>query len=207
RHNLLQLTYAKVRDADRAGVAQFTSSLHSRPGSRRTTLGPVDEVQIDVVDAEPPEAALHLRGRVPASRIELCREEHLRARHAAVPERLPDALLVAVQLGGVNVPVPHLKRPAYSFHALEAVPYLPNAQGEHREALAVGEHSRALISCIRNRRHGGSSHRSEGPISLPRSKSDVFRRRASLRQITFSSTSRLPSIRRSNESGARSRVR
>src|SRR5262249_35566526 len=150
RHELLQLANAEVGDADRARVAEFTSPLHPRPRSSCTTLGPMDEVQVDVVDTESPEAALSLRSRVLASRVELRCKEHLRPRHSAVPQPPPHALLVAVDLSGVNVPVPNLQRPAYGADARGPVGYLPDAESEPRDVLAVSKHPHAPICSIRN---------------------------------------------------------
>ena len=52
---------------------------------------------------------------------------------------LPDALLVAVGLGGVDVAVAELERPADGVLALGAVGDLPDAESERRHLVAVGE--------------------------------------------------------------------
>ncbi len=58
--------------------------------------------------SEPLQAVLNLGRRIFARRIELGGDEHLVAWHAAFAERLPDAFLVAIDLGGVNVAVAEL---------------------------------------------------------------------------------------------------
>src|SRR5262249_30292258 len=98
---LVELGDAEVRAADRARVAALARPLHPVPRPRRPALGPVDDVEVDVVDAEPLEAALRLGLRVLAGGVELRRDEDLLARDAAVAQRAPDAALVAVRLGGV----------------------------------------------------------------------------------------------------------
>src|SRR5204863_2589059 len=47
----LQFADVEVGDADRAGVAQLARPFHARPGPGGTALRPVDDVQVDVVDA------------------------------------------------------------------------------------------------------------------------------------------------------------
>ena len=85
------------------------------------------------------QALLGLGDRVLAARVELGGDEHLVARHAAVPQRLADARLVAVGLGGVDVPVPELERPAHGVHARRPVRHLPDAEPEHGQLVSVGE--------------------------------------------------------------------
>jgi hypothetical protein len=73
----LDVGRTEVRDADRARVAAFLGTLHPVPGPGRPALWPVDDVQVDVVQAEALEAALHLGGRVAPSRVELGRDEDI----------------------------------------------------------------------------------------------------------------------------------
>src|SRR4051812_5315038 len=130
---LLELVDAEVRDPDRSRAAELARSLHSRPGPRGTTLRPVDDVEVDLVDAEPPQAVLRRGRRVLVPRIELGGEEDLLARHAALAKPLADALLVAVRLRGVDVPVAELECPPHGVHALGPVGHLPDAEPEHRD--------------------------------------------------------------------------
>ena len=161
RDHLFELLDAEVRDSDRARESPLARRLHSRPGPRRPTLGPVNDVQIDLVELEPAEAALDLRHRVPAGRIELRGDEDLLAGDAAVSKRPPDAPLVAVGLRGVDVPVSGLERPANSALALGTIGNLPHAKPEDRDLRAVGEGAvpcghRPTISRARSPRPGGA---------------------------------------------------
>src|ERR1019366_809712 len=75
RDHLIELRHAEVRDADRAGEAALAGSLHPRPGPGRAPLRPVHDVQVDVLDPQPLQAALNLCLRVLAGWIELGRQE------------------------------------------------------------------------------------------------------------------------------------
>src|SRR6266851_547487 len=104
----MQLAQAEVGNANRAGVAELTRALHSRPGSRCSPLRPVNQIQIDIIRSEPLQAALSLGGWILARRIELGGDEHLVTPNATLAQRPPDAFLVAIDLGGVNVSVAEL---------------------------------------------------------------------------------------------------
>ena len=104
--------HVEVRDADRARIAALVRTLHPGPGPGRAALRPVDDVEVDLVDAEPLQAPLRLGLRVLLRRIELRRDEDLLARHAAVAQRAADALLVAVGLRGVDVAVARARAPS-----------------------------------------------------------------------------------------------
>ena len=86
------------------------------------------EVQIDVLDAKPFEAALDLSRGVPSRRLELGGDEHLLARYAAAAKGFSDARFVAVGLSSVDVSIAELKRPQHGVHAISAVRHLPDAQ-------------------------------------------------------------------------------
>ena len=103
---------AEVGDADRAGVPRFAGALHPVPGPRRPALRPVDDVEVDGVDAEPLEAALHLGDGILAARVELRRDEDVLARDAAVADRPPDAAFVLVGLRRVDVAVAQPRAPS-----------------------------------------------------------------------------------------------
>jgi hypothetical protein len=77
----------------------------------------VDQVQVDLVDAQAPEAARGLGDGIFAPQVELGGDEDVLARHAAVAQPLAHALLVAVGLGGVDMAVPGLERPPHGVHA------------------------------------------------------------------------------------------
>ena len=111
------------------------------------------DVEVDVVDAKPSEAAFGLHRRVRSSGIELGRDEHLIAGQAALAQRPADALLVAVGLSGIDMSVAELERPAHGVHALGPVGHLPHAQSEQRHLIAIREHTNAAACRHRVRRH------------------------------------------------------
>src|SRR4051794_20743248 len=144
RQERVQLVDAEVRDADRAGVPLVARRLHSRPRPRRTALRPVDDVEVDVLEAEAFETLLCLGRRILVLRIELRRHVDLVAREAARPQRSAHALLVAVGLGGVDVAIAGLERPAHGVLALSSVRHLPDAESQHGDARSVREGERLL---------------------------------------------------------------
>src|SRR3954454_15324980 len=75
--HLVELLDAEVRHADRAREPAFLRLLHPGPRPGRAALRPVDDVEVDVVEAEPLEASLRLRDRIVAARVELRRHEDL----------------------------------------------------------------------------------------------------------------------------------
>src|SRR4029077_13997114 len=125
---LPQLVDAEVGDPDRPRIPELTRVLHSGPGPGRAALGPVDDVEVDVVDPESLQAALGLGDRVLSSGKELGGDEDLLARDAALAQPLSDALLVAVRLCRVDVSVAELERPADGIDTLAAVLDLPDAE-------------------------------------------------------------------------------
>ena len=115
-------------------------------------LGEVDEVQVHLVNTEPPEALFGCgnRGITPPRLelgpwIELGGEKYLAARHAAVAERLSDALLVAVSLDRVDKAIACVECPAYGVHARCSVGHLPDAQTEHGHLVSIGEDAGAPV--------------------------------------------------------------
>ncbi|HEY1592888.1 MAG TPA: hypothetical protein VGF81_13920 [Solirubrobacteraceae bacterium] len=106
----------------------------------------MDDVEVDVVDAETAEAPLGLCGRVLAGGIELRGDEHLFTRDATLAQPLADTLLVPIRLGCVDVAVAELERRPYGVHALGAVRHLPDAEAEHRHLGSVAQQSRPAIS-------------------------------------------------------------
>jgi hypothetical protein len=99
----------------------------------------VDDVQVDALDPEPLEAAFKLSDGVFASWIELGGDEDLIARDIAFAQPLPHACLIAVRLGGVDVPVSELECPPDGVDALGAVRHLPDAKAEHWDRAAVAQ--------------------------------------------------------------------
>ena len=59
-HRSVDLVSVEVRDADRTCVAELACTFHSGPGPERAAGRPVDDVEVDVVEAEPAQAGLEL---------------------------------------------------------------------------------------------------------------------------------------------------
>jgi hypothetical protein len=53
-----------------------------------------------------------------------------------------DALLVAIELGGIDVAVPKVERPPHGVYALAPVPDLPHPQGKYGDLAAIGQRAR-----------------------------------------------------------------
>jgi hypothetical protein len=145
--HLLQIADVEVGDADRASKAECVGPLHSCPCTPWATLGPVDQVEVDVVDTEPPQALLSFGGGVGAARKELGGDEDLVTLETALPDPFPDALLVAIGLRGIDVAVPGLQRPADGADTLGAVGHLPDAEPQDRDLLPVGQVEHLRRSC------------------------------------------------------------
>src|SRR5436305_12627770 len=122
-------------------MPELTRSLHPGPRPGRAALGPVDDVQIDVVDPESLQAAFDLPNRVLPRRKELGGDEDLLARDTALAQPLSDAFLVAVGLCRIDVSVPDLERPADGVRAFAAARHLPDAKAEQRALVAGREHA------------------------------------------------------------------
>jgi hypothetical protein len=99
----------------------------------------MDDVQVDVFDAEARQASFDLDSWVAVRWVELGSEEHLLAGHAAFAQALSDALFVAVSLCCVEMPITELERSTNGGHALGTVGDLPNAEPEQRDRVAVSE--------------------------------------------------------------------
>ncbi len=100
----------------------------------------MDDVEVDVVDAETLQAAFDLCNRIRPRRKELGGDEHVLARHAALAQPLPHTLLVAVRLSSVDVPVTELERPPDGIDALAPVRNLPDTEAEQRDLVPVCKH-------------------------------------------------------------------
>jgi hypothetical protein len=136
---LSQLHDVEVGDSDRACVGALAGALHSGPRPGGTAPRPVDDVEVDVVETQASETRLGLGDRIPAPGMELRRDEYLVARDPALAQGAPDALLVAVGLGSVDVAIAELERPADGVHALGPVRDLPHAEAEQRDRVAIRE--------------------------------------------------------------------
>ncbi len=137
--------------------ASSRAPCHSRPCPRRTALGPVDDIEVDIIEAEPLEAPLSLDVGLFSTGVELCGDENFFTGHAAFRERPPDTFLVAVRLGRVDVVVPEIERRADGVDALGAIGHLPDAQPEQRYLVAVRKHSCVWTACVWTSCHDLSS--------------------------------------------------
>src|SRR5579864_2155480 len=88
RKHLLQLAGVEVGDTDRARIAKLARLLHPGPRPGRAARWPVDDVEVDVVDAETLQAPFDLCNRVRPRRKELRGDEHVLARNAALAQTL-----------------------------------------------------------------------------------------------------------------------
>ena len=144
---------SKFRDTDGAGVAELVGPLHARPRPGCAALGPMHEVEVDVVDTQAFQAPFGFCGGVAPGRVELGGDENVLASHAALTQRVADAFFVAVRLSGVNVTVSQLQRPADGVDALRSVGHLPHSQGQNRDFLTVRQQARASTCVVGIRCH------------------------------------------------------
>src|ERR1700729_1805390 len=96
REDPLQLVHVEVRHADRACIAKALRTLHAGPGPCGSTLGPMYEVKIHVVEPQPLQARFNLSNRILRARIELRRYEDVGAVDAPLSIAFSDTLLVPV---------------------------------------------------------------------------------------------------------------
>jgi len=107
----------KVGNADRAGSTVVRELLQRAPGRNEVApiqrrQGPVDQEQIKIVRPERLQSAVEGAARIIGpvkSVVELARDVNLAAIQPRSPDRLSDAFLVAVHLGGVDVPIADLQ--------------------------------------------------------------------------------------------------
>src|SRR3954454_9800378 len=142
----LEVGDLEVRDADRTGPAVRPELLQRLPGGDEVAVverrkRPVDEEEVDVVEAEvgerPVERAAGVVGLVEAV-VELARHEDGGPIETGVADRLADLLLVAVHLGRVDVPVPDLEGGGHGRGGLGGVD-LEDTEAELRDRVTVVE--------------------------------------------------------------------
>ena len=88
----------------------------------------MDQIEVNVVEAQPPQALVELPRGACMRGQQLGRHEHLLARQATPSESGAHALLVAIHRGGVDVAVPRLQRPLHGLLGLTSGGHLPHAQ-------------------------------------------------------------------------------
>src|SRR4051812_28955758 len=122
----------EVAHADRAGALVRVQLLERAPGFEpQPRHGPVNQIQINVLETEALQAALESaqRGVIPLVLIpELGGDEYFGARDAGVTNRLTHLVLVAVHARGVHVAIPLLQGLGDRAHRTAA--RLPNAQAD-----------------------------------------------------------------------------
>ena len=116
-----------IAAAHAACFSMALSNILAEAGSPPESVHTDATVTLRFVEGAPTitKIALVTTGRVPGI------DQETFAGHAAIPQRFADAGLVAVRLGGVDVPVPELKRPAHSVLARRPVGHLPDPEPEH----------------------------------------------------------------------------
>src|SRR5580693_4954831 len=207
-----QVLRLEVGDADGPGAALSVELLERLPGRDEVTAvarrqRPVDEEQVDVVEAERLERGVErLAGGVGLVGVvaQLAGDEDV----APVEARLGDGLahlgLVAVHLGGVDVPIAGFERGAHGGRRVLRLD-LEDAEAELRDGLAVvqrdvrnGTHGRSLLTgcvfgpgptCpIRAALHAGHGEVAHvvppDPVSGSRARSDTGPRWPSLSGLT-----------------------
>src|SRR5450755_2816156 len=136
----------EVGDADRADATVGAELLQRLPRGDEVAAvqgreRPMDQEQVDVVEAQLAEGCLERAVSVVrpvVAVIELAGDEHLCSVQAGAAYGLPDAALVAVHLGGVDVPVAHLECGADRLCSFGGID-LKDAKPKLRDRMAVVE--------------------------------------------------------------------
>ena len=132
-----------VAHADRPRSSLLQDALQGPPAVVPLLRdGPVDQVQIDIVEAQSLQTAIEGSQRrvVPLVAVpQFGRHEHLSARHSTLPHSRAHVLLVAVEMSRVDMPVARLERPQDRLPALPAGGRPPDAEAERRHLDAVVE--------------------------------------------------------------------
>ena len=114
--NPFEMFGAEIGDADRAREPLLAQSDHGPPGldiEPAVRRRPMHEIEIEIFELQPRQAvARRAQRRVEAVRVvpEFCGDERLGAGDAAARQALPDAGLVAVSRGGVDMAIAGLQR-------------------------------------------------------------------------------------------------
>ena len=114
----LEMRNLEVRDADRPRPAVLLELLKRLPGRHEVAVverrqGPVDEEQVDVVEAERRERLVERAPRsvgLVEAIVQLARDVDLRPIEPGRAHRVPDSAFVAVHLGGIDVAVAGAER-------------------------------------------------------------------------------------------------
>ncbi len=143
REELLEMRHQVVRHADVLRAAVRLQLLERAPGLAAAPLDrPMDQVEVDVLEAEPLHARIEgAERRVVAVIVvpQLRRDEHLAARKAARAEALADVDLVAVDARRVDVAVPAGEGGADGLPGRGAARRLPHAEADDGDGAAAPE--------------------------------------------------------------------
>ena len=142
-----QVVRLKVRDADRAGSSVAVELLQGVPGRHVIAVvpggqRPVDQEQVYVVEAERVQRVVErLTGVIRAVEaiVQLAGNEHVGAVKAGLADGLADLLLIAVHLGGIDVPVPRLQGRSHGPGGVFRLD-LKDTEAELWDLLAVVQH-------------------------------------------------------------------
>src|SRR3984885_1057846 len=137
--DLLELVHVEIRHAYRARISEALRPLHARPGPGWSTLGPVHQVEVHVLEPQALETRLYLSDRILGTWIELRRDKDLVAVQATLTESLADALFIPIALGRVNMAIAQLKSPADGVLGLRPLGGLPHAQSQRWNLVPVSE--------------------------------------------------------------------
>ena len=136
--------HVEVGDADRGGRALCLQREHRPPGLDEVAGrggGPVDEVEVHMIQAEQSEALVHGPHGVVVAVIgvpDLGRDEQVGTRQAARRDSPTDAALVVVERGRVDVAVSALEGGEGGVRD-DVVGHLPHAEADLRDGEAVVE--------------------------------------------------------------------
>src|SRR5690625_6142498 len=134
-------------------VADLTLALKIEHGVERGLgfdlgAGPVDQQEVDILDAEPPKAGLGGRPnerRCVVPGVDLGRDEHLVAREAAVDHGRANGCFILVRLWRVDMPVADLERVEYGIATFIA-PKRPGAEAYYGHT--------NILECLNDHRRG-----------------------------------------------------
>ena len=157
----LEVVEVEVRHADGVDAAfslQFDQRLPRFDVVPARGRRPVDQEKVELVDAELAHGVVERHQRIVAAMravTELAGDEDLAAGYAGLTQRLANAFLVLVALGGVDRAVARPQRLGAAFRG-DVRRHLPHAEAELGDDIAIVEYDRRLL------RHGAFSLRRVG---------------------------------------------
>lgn len=138
-----QAVRVEVRHADRPYPTLLVEVLHGAPRAVNVAVRLVDQVQVEVVEAEPPQRGVEgVTGGFLTGVLhpQFGRDEQFVSRDAARGDRPPDGLLVAVGGGGVQHSVAGGQGVENDLLGLLGGDLVdPEAEGRHRHTVVQGD--------------------------------------------------------------------